>query len=283
MADPFLQGPPPGHPGGPAPAGATYDRPVGAAPGDWNIPAAAGEQQPLLAGPGAGYKQSVQSAMAADRHAFVQKVYGILSAQMFLTFAIAWPIVSSDEMWLRDNSWLLYVSYAGLIVMLCCMCCLHDELRKFPANYGFLFLLTSCMAVLVGFASAQYTWQSVALAVGVTGGVFVLLTVYACNTSVDFTGYGPYLFAALCVMSLFGLVMVVMSVMGIDVSWLMLLFDVFGVLLFTFYIIYDTQLILGGKHDEQFSIDDYAFAALALYLDIINLFLHLLSLLGDRK
>merc|ERR1719188_1974178 len=56
-----------------------------------------------------------------------------------------------------------------------------------------------------------------------------------------------------------------------------------GVLLFTFYIIYDTQLIVGGTDRRQFGIDDYAFAALSLYLDIINLFLYILQLFGERR
>jgi len=57
-----------------------------------------------------------------------------------------------------------------------------------------------------------------------------------------------------------------------------------GAILFSFYIVYDTQLIAGGAHREYgFSVDDYAFAALNLYVDIIRLFLKLLSLLGKRK
>ena len=40
-----------------------------------------------------------------------------------------------------------------------------------------------------------------------------------------------------------------------------------------------------GLNDSkyQFAIDDYAFAALNLYLDIINLFLHLLRIFGERR
>jgi len=64
---------------------------------------------------------------------------------------------------------------------------------------------------------------------------------------------------------------------------MMMLYDFLGVLLFTFFIVFDTQMIIGGNHKVQFSIDDYCFAALNLYLDIINLFLHILALLGDRK
>jgi len=40
---------------------------------------------------------------------------------------------------------------------------------------------------------------------------------------------------------------------------------------------------MGGKHQKvQFGVDDYVFAALNIYLDIINLFISLLQLMGSR-
>ena len=56
-----------------------------------------------------------------------------------------------------------------------------------------------------------------------------------------------------------------------------------GALLFGGYIVYDTQLIIGGKHRNKFAIDDYVFAAINIYLDVINEFLYLLELFGDRR
>ena len=57
-----------------------------------------------------------------------------------------------------------------------------------------------------------------------------------------------------------------------------------GCLLFSCYIVYDTQLIVGGQHKKhQFGVDDYVFAALNIYLDIINLFVYLLRLLNSRR
>lgn len=35
--------------------------------------------------------------------------------------------------------------------------------------------------------------------------------------------------------------------------------------------------------EHQFEVDDYVFAALNIYLDVINLFLNLLELLGERR
>ena len=56
-----------------------------------------------------------------------------------------------------------------------------------------------------------------------------------------------------------------------------------GVLIFSLYIVHDTQLMLGGSHKVSIGMDDYVFAALNLYLDIINLFLLLLDLLNGGR
>jgi FtsH-binding integral membrane protein len=43
------------------------------------------------------------------------------------------------------------------------------------------------------------------------------------------------------------------------------------------------QMIVGGKNRKiQFGPDDYVFAALNIYLDVINLFLMILSLFGRK-
>lgn len=53
-----------------------------------------------------------------------------------------------------------------------------------------------------------------------------------------------------------------------------------GVLIFGLYLIFDTQLILGkGRH--KLSIDDYVLGALILYIDIIMIFIYILSLAGS--
>ena len=57
-----------------------------------------------------------------------------------------------------------------------------------------------------------------------------------------------------------------------------------GAVLFSFYIIFDTQMIVKGNHNRySYDIDDYVFAALSIYLDIVNLFFFLLQILGNRR
>ena len=56
-----------------------------------------------------------------------------------------------------------------------------------------------------------------------------------------------------------------------------------GALVFSLYIVYDTQLMMGGKHKYSLSPEEYVFAALSLYLDIINLFLYILMIIGAAR
>ena len=49
--------------------------------------------------------------------------------------------------------------------------------------------------------------------------------------------------------------------------------------MFGLYLVYDVQLI-SGKFGIEYSIDDYIFAAMELYLDIIRLFLEILRILS---
>ena len=49
------------------------------------------------------------------------------------------------------------------------------------------------------------------------------------------------------------------------------------------YIVYDTQLMVGGSHKYSLSPEEYVFASLNLYLDIVNLFMYLLAIFGNRN
>ena len=55
-------------------------------------------------------------------------------------------------------------------------------------------------------------------------------------------------------------------------------FGVAGALIFSLYIIYDTQMMMGGKHEYALDPEEYIFASLNIYLDVINLFLYILMI-----
>lgn len=215
------------------------------------------------------------------RAGFVRKVYGILSVQLAVTVVIAFPIQQMDPYWIATHQ---QFCQAAMLISLGAVigvsCCCQQVARKYPQNYVFLAIVTICEAIVVGFISAMYTTPSVLMAAGLTGGIFSCLTAYAIYTKTDFTGMGMYLMVALCGLSLTGFLCIFFpyspTVQKIMAG--------FGAILFSFYIVYDTQLICGGNHKKhQFGVDDYVFAALTIYLDIINLFIYLLSLFGERR
>jgi len=228
-----------------------------------------------------GVAQMLSDGVPVDvRAGFIRKVYMLLAVQLLLTAAIAAPIASADQQWVLAHRQLCNAAMMGSIAAVIGVgCCCQEVARKFPQNYLFLFFVTACEAVMVGFVCAAYTGQSVLLAAGMTSGIFLGLSMYAMTTTTDFTGMGGYLSAAIT-----GLLMILLFGMFFPSPFLQTLIGGCGAILFSFYIVYDTQLIVGGKHSKnQFSVDDYVFAALNIYLDIINLFLYILSLFGDRR
>ena len=103
------------------------------------------------------------------------------------------------------------------------------------------------------------------------------LTVYAFITKNDFTGLGSFLSTALTLL-------IVASFMQIffPIPLYNLIVTYFSLLLFSVYLIYDVQLVVGDK-EKKFSEDDYILAALNIYLDIVNIFIQLLKMFGTRN
>mmetsp|Transcript_15684 Transcript_15684/g.33373 ORF Transcript_15684/g.33373 Transcript_15684/m.33373 type:complete len:255 (-) Transcript_15684:61-825(-) len=231
------------------------------------------------------YDRYIKNASLADRQNFVRKVYAILSIQLLVTVAIAAPIQTLNHFEVDRLRPLFWVSVAMSFVQILMMSCCRDMMRKFPINYIMLLGFTGFEGIIVGFLSAQYIWQSVILAAGITVLIFLALTAYAFFATTDFTGMGIYLVAGISTLCCFGFVLMILGFCGVHVVWLMMLYNIIGICVFVFAVIFDTQMIMGewGGHEQQFSVDDYIHAALALYLDLINLFLHILRLLGDRK
>jgi FtsH-binding integral membrane protein len=61
--------------------------------------------------------------------------------------------------------------------------------------------------------------------------------------------------------------------------WFYFVIAIVSAILFTAYLIYDLQLLMGGRSNE-FSPDAYVIAALNIYIDIIQIFLNVLQIIG---
>jgi FtsH-binding integral membrane protein len=51
---------------------------------------------------------------------------------------------------------------------------------------------------------------------------------------------------------------------------------------YTIYLLIDTQLVLGGKN-ASLSLDNYVLGAIIIYIDIVQMFLQILKILGKKK
>jgi len=134
---------------------------------------------------------------------------------------------------------------------------------------------------MLGIACTAYALDSILIAVGMTAMLTLGLVAYASSTKRDFTGAGPYLFMALWMMILYGFLLSFFPSFRHSTQTA---YSLIGVLIFSFYVVFDVQLILGGKHNKfRFGVDEYVFAALSVYLDIVNLFLYFLDLFGRER
>jgi FtsH-binding integral membrane protein len=51
---------------------------------------------------------------------------------------------------------------------------------------------------------------------------------------------------------------------------------------YSIYLLIDTQLIMGGRN-KSLTLDNYVLGSVILYIDIVQLFLQILKILGDKK
>ncbi|GFH25371.1 uncharacterized protein HaLaN_23321 [Haematococcus lacustris] len=105
--------------------------------------------------------------------------------------------------------------------------------------------------------------------------VLVLLLSFWDAARLDLTAAGGALLALLATLIIASIVQ-----SFVHVSWLQLLISAGGALLFSVYLVFDIQLLMGSGA-VSISPDEYVYAALALYLDVINLFLYVLQLLNE--
>lgn len=175
-------------------------------------------------------------------------------------------------------------------VFICGIACCEKCARQVPTNYIVLFSFTLCEAVMLGITCLFADAIAVGMAAGMTALVTAGLTAFAWFTKVDFTGAGGYLYAALLSLIVFGFIASIFGSMY-DVPLLQNVYAGCGCLIFSMFIVYDTQQICGcaapgadqGGRKYAIGYDDYVFAALNIYLDIVNLFIYLLQILNDRN
>ena len=128
----------------------------------------------------------------------------------------------------------------------------------------------------------RYTGASIARTFFITAASFGALSLYGYTTKRSLSGLGSFLFMGLIGILIAGVV----NALFVQSFMLNFIISAAGVLIFAGFTAYDTQQIkeqyseaYGGDAQEKMAI----FGALNLYLDFVNLFQMLLSLIGDRE
>ncbi|XP_058124959.1 protein lifeguard 1-like isoform X2 [Anopheles ziemanni] len=247
-----------------------------AQPAPPNMPTAYGTGYDPETGSVKGFEFNDQSI----RRGFIRKVYSILTAQLLITlgFIALFLYHRPTQLWVQNHQEMFWIALGVMIVTLISMACCGSVRRKAPMNFIFLTLFTLAQAFLLGVSSARFSREEVMLAVGITAAVCLGLTLFAFQTKWDFTVMGGVLFVAVLILMLFGLLAIF-----IPGKTMTLVYASAGALIFSIYLVYDTQLMIGGEHKYSISPEEYIFAALNLYLDIVNIFLYILTIIGATR
>ncbi|XP_047330529.1 BI1-like protein [Impatiens glandulifera] len=211
------------------------------------------------------------------RWGFIQKVYGILAAQFILTTIVSSITVlySPVNELLRENSGVL-VFFAILPLILLWPMYVYQQ--KHPINLVILGGFTLSLSLTVGMSCANTEGRIVLEALILTSAVVFSLTGYtfwAAKKGKDFSYMGPILFTSLFVLVLTGFIQMFFPLGSTSTA----IYGAISAIIFSGYIVYDTDNLI-----KRFTYDEYIWASVTLYLDILNLFLAILRVLrqGDN-
>lgn len=208
----------------------------------------------------------------AERATLVRRTYTLVFASVLVTiagvaFAMSQPALMGA------------VARHPFITMICMFAPLFMALKfrdAFPANIGLVFLFTFVEGVAISpiiYVMGRTNPAVIGQAGVLTASAFGVLTLYAWVSRRDFSAWGSFFTIGLWVL--------------IATSLLNLFFQnataslwIAGatVLVFSGLLIFDTWRLR-----NVYGPDDYVQAAVAIYLDLLNMFLAILSLLGGRR
>ena len=205
------------------------------------------------------------SVTTSDRLVFIKKVYSLLAMSMG-TAAIGAYLGSGPLLLLvAPNMMLFFILQIALIFFA------SFAARKPGLNMVALFSFTTVSGLTLGPLLYQVGPSIAAEAFALTAITFAGLSMYVVVSKKDFSFMSGFLMTGLIVLVVGGL----LNMFFIQSGMMHFVMSGASVLLFSGFILYDTSNIL-----RYYGTDEYVSATLALYLDVLNLFIALLSILG---
>ena len=203
------------------------------------------------------------------------KVYGILSAQLLMTCCIV-SIMLCYEQFILSFSEKAIHSSIGVFSMLSMGVLLALQAYKHDHTLSscLLFVFTCIQSYLVGIVCVIVQYQGyghlIAQSATITLIIFLSLSLFTVQSNINFSFLGQALFVCLCGLVLWGFTGILFG------FTLHIYYSYCGVILFSLFIVYDTWELM-NKHYHYIDI------VVGLYLDMINLFIHILQILIEQE
>ncbi|GMR45862.1 hypothetical protein PMAYCL1PPCAC_16057, partial [Pristionchus mayeri] len=217
----------------------------------------------------------------------IRKVFFLVTIMLGVMAAITsipFFVPGMKETFLRGGNvaW-FYVAYGVFFVTYLVLVCCEGVRRAFPMNL----ILTGVFTIASGFMtmclSMQLSTESVLLALITTTVCCAIIIVFSIQTKYDLTNCMGVLALISMFVFVFGIVALVAS-LAFHVYVMQTVYAGIAALLFMAYLAVDVQLstLLMGGRKYELSPEDYIFAAVQLFTDILQIFWMMLSLFGSR-
>ncbi|HMH25495.1 MAG TPA: Bax inhibitor-1/YccA family protein [Gemmatimonadaceae bacterium] len=221
---------------------------------------------------GVSYQTGALVRTGEERATLVRRTYALVLVSVLVTivgvsFALSQPAV------------LQAVAQHPIIAFLAALAPLVIAGRMkaaFPMNIGFVLLFNFAMGVWISPAIFYYGSQKPGLigqAAVLTIGAFGILTLYAFVSRRDFSAWGGFLIVGLWVLIGTMFLNLFFGNAAVDL-WLASV----AVLLFSGLLLFDTWRLR-----NFYGPDEYVGAAVQIYLDLLNMFLAILRIMGNRR
>jgi len=205
------------------------------------------------------------SVTTTERLVFIKKVYSLLAMSMGSAAVGAYLGSGPLLLLVAPNIMLFFILQIALIFFA------SFAARKPGLNMVALFSFTTVSGLTLGPLLYQVGPSIAAEAFALTAITFAGLSMYVVYSKKDFSFMSGFLMTGLIVLVVGGL----LNMFFIQSGMMHFVMSGASVLLFSGFILYDTSNIL-----RYYGTDEYVSATLALYLDVLNLFIALLSILG---
>jgi FtsH-binding integral membrane protein len=168
--------------------------------------------------------------------------------------------------------------FLALLAVLAPLFLAQMNARSFPRNVILTLLFTFVEGIYIApilFVMERTSPGAVGQAGLLTFSAFGALSLYGLTSRRDFSAWGSFLSVGLIVL-LVAMVINIFVASAAAYLWM----SAVGVMIFSGLLVFDTWRFM---RSGRFGPDDYVFAAVQIYLDLLNMFLFILSLLGGGR